>query len=900
MTYIPPKFGMSNIGNTSGTTGTVNRGIVFAGGNNVTLSQSINGSSATISISAANQTVQTQNLHNLTLGGNTTGVMAQVSSGTLTLVGGNNITLSQAGNALTISGPNQTNQNITMYASGGTTQNSSTVLNANSLLFNGLGGATVGYSNGSIQISGAQTVAQTNQTVGIYALGNTTQSSSGTRDARSLSFNGLGGVSVGYSNGSIQISGITGGGGGGIALANSQTTYTSGTANLFEAGGAITIASSVNGAGQSFNFSVPALSSLSVSGILSLFTNGNTVSIGAPAFSIGISTLGNTLGTTGTVSNQMIFAGGNNITLSQATDSVGNTLTISAAAQTNQTVGLYALGNTTQSSSGTRDARSISFNGLGAASVGYTNGSFQISVPTQTNQTIGFSAGNNTSLTSSGTFDARSMRFNGLGAASIGFSASSMFISVPTQTNQTASLIQAIYDGVNSVTTGTIRLSNLNGLSFGLNGQTLTASHNGITSQTVQTQNMVSILGSSGNISFANSNNITFGGNASTITASASFNQTNQAVGGYAVGNTTGQSSSSTMDARTLSFNGAGNVSVGYSAGSIMISGGTAAPSPVNFSAGTASGNLGSIVFSNANGVSFGLNGSTITASAAGGGGGGGIALGNSQTTYTSGTANIVEGGGAITIVSSTNGASQSFNIFVPQTSSMSATGGVSIFTNGSTISIGAPAAGTISNWEPNQLQYGSLSNTQMGNGSVYFYKLQANAFVNASQFMQLVSISMSSSSNSSHAGALSIAAGIFTASGSTLSLVTQSSGSASYQWTNTSNGSYSVVSGLRGLTMPLNISMSEGNYWLGMWSQSTTTGANWFTASNMLFTNISSSYQGILGQAINATQGIQEGVGFYSASSSALPTNIAMSRITQNNMRSAAMPYIVFKNQTW
>ena len=100
-------FGMSNLGNTSGTTGVVSGSAIryaFAGGNNVTLSQSINASSGTITISAANQTVQTQNLHNLTLSGNTSGVMAQVSSGTLTLAGGNNITLSQNGNAVSIIG----------------------------------------------------------------------------------------------------------------------------------------------------------------------------------------------------------------------------------------------------------------------------------------------------------------------------------------------------------------------------------------------------------------------------------------------------------------------------------------------------------------------------------------------------------------------------------------------------------------------------------------------------------------------------------------------------------------------------------------------------------------------------------------------------------------------------
>jgi hypothetical protein len=177
MSYLFGKFGMSNLGNTSGTSGTVNRGIVFVGGNNVTLSQSVNLSSATLTISAAAQSVQTQNLHNVTLGGNTLGGMAQVSSGTMMLAGGNNITLSQNGNTVSI------------------------------------------------------------------------------------------------------IGGAGGGGGGGIALANSQTTYTSGTANLAVAGGAMTIASTT---GQSFNFSVPQTSSLAATGLASISTNGGTISIGVP------------------------------------------------------------------------------------------------------------------------------------------------------------------------------------------------------------------------------------------------------------------------------------------------------------------------------------------------------------------------------------------------------------------------------------------------------------------------------------------------------------------------------------------------------------------------------------------------------------------------------------------
>lgn len=63
-------------------------------------------------------------------------------------------------------------------------------------------------------------------------------------------------------------------------------------------------------------------------------------------------------------------------------------------------------------------------------------------------------------------------------------------------------------------------------------------------------------------------------------------------------------------------FNNAGGVTFGLETnGSITAAAPAGAPSPVNFSAGTASANLASVVFSNSNGVSFGLNGATITAS---------------------------------------------------------------------------------------------------------------------------------------------------------------------------------------------------------------------------------------------------------------------------------------------
>jgi len=66
-------------------------------------------------------------------------------------------------------------------------------------------------------------------------------------------------------------------GGGGVAISNSQTLFTSGTVALSEGGGAITIASSAGG--QSLMFSVPQTSSLAGASGIAISTTGSTISI---------------------------------------------------------------------------------------------------------------------------------------------------------------------------------------------------------------------------------------------------------------------------------------------------------------------------------------------------------------------------------------------------------------------------------------------------------------------------------------------------------------------------------------------------------------------------------------------------------------------------------------------
>jgi len=63
-------------------------------------------------------------------------------------------------------------------------------------------------------------------------------------------------------------------------------------------------------------------------------------------------------------------------------------------------------------------------------------------------------------------------------------------------------------------------------------------------------------------------------------------------------------------------FANGGGITFGLSAdGFITAAAPAGAPSPINFSAGTTSGNIGSVVFADLNGLAFGLNGSTITGS---------------------------------------------------------------------------------------------------------------------------------------------------------------------------------------------------------------------------------------------------------------------------------------------
>ncbi len=169
--------------------------------------------------------------------GNTAGVPALISTGTLHLAGGNNVTLSQNGASVTISGANVPSQTAYQFS------------NSN--------GVSFGTNGSTVTASVATSYAASN-----HSHGNPT-----------LNLTNLSGTTASTSN------------------------------------------------GLTLSLSAPAISSLSQTGIISLSQNGNTISIGAPAFSAGIAS-------NSTVTNQVIFSAGNNISLSQSTNTNGATIAI--------------------------------------------------------------------------------------------------------------------------------------------------------------------------------------------------------------------------------------------------------------------------------------------------------------------------------------------------------------------------------------------------------------------------------------------------------------------------------------------------------------------------------------------------------------------------------------------
>jgi hypothetical protein len=281
--------------------------------------------------------------------------------------------------------------------------------------------------------------------------------------------------------------------------------------------------------------------------------------------------------------------------------------------------------------------------------------------------------------------------------------------------------------GTTSNNLSALTFSNSNGVSFGLNGSTVTASINpdALAIGAIQAGTQTA---TSGTVVFSNSNNVTFGmSNSSVITASAQIN--------VSAGTTSNNLSA-------VTFSNSNNVSFGMNGSTVTASATVASTQgSINFSAGTTSNNLASVTFSNSNGVSFGLNGSTITASVAG--------AAQGSINFSAGT-------------TSNNLSAVTF----------SNSNGISFGLNGSTITAQNGGLSSFSNGFPATALSG-------GQNTLFFDPFVFPACFTATAIQFLASITNVATNSS---GGFSASAGIYTITGSTLSLA--SSASTNLTWT--------------------------------------------------------------------------------------------------------------------
>jgi hypothetical protein len=866
--------------NTGGGTASISGDVSFTNANGATFYTSAGGAVA-MSYSVPTQSVQTQNLHNVTLSGNSTSAGAgyiQVSSGTLTLAGGNNITLSQNGNAITISGANVggAQTGISGIGVSDTTYTSGTVIwsaQANVTLNSSVNGASqyvrisgvaaqsvvpgiqtiafanttfttgaVSFSNAngiSFGSSGAQVTAsytvptQTNQTLSAAATGNTTGNTSGISvDARSLTLQGLGGASVGFST---------------------------------SAGGSSIIVSAP-AAQSNVAFSADASSTFQTL----TFQNSNNVSFSNNAGAIRI---------THNLAGTSTGSAGANVGISMTHNSSGLNLSITTPAQSNQTGGIYFTAQTTgQSSSSTYDLRTLSIVGDGIVSAGWSNGTVRISA-TQSNQA--FSADASSTFQTLTFQNSNGVSFsNNAGALRITHALAGTATAITGGASMTVNSGGISFNGTALAGTGTTFAGANISASITMNSAGLNLSASVAAPGAAAENNWVHLLGANtaGNTTASGSTvalsgiNVTLSGTNGSVVVVSGNPKFSAGISnsGVLLGDTG-------VVADRLVF-----VPVGNLIGSQSVNGGSGTLTifgipPIVSTIGNTQGNtglwFGNMVLSGGDNVTLSVSTGTE---------------GNSNWTNTNQTIGFAAG----IVVSNSEGS------FTAKTINFSNANNVTFGTSAGgivTASVAAPGGGVVQSGSQPYLGAVNVIGVP-GQHSMAFAPIDAAAQF---QFDRIcIPVLFSNATNSSNSWSLSLSVGIFSRNVSSLSLITSTSTGASGTASGTA-GNYSIWGGPKLLTIGLTSTLGGQPLWIGVWSK-TSANAGGQTLNQYLASQNNSNFSGIVGVASSTHQQMALGLGHYSATfSSAMPNSFNLSQIQGTGSLQIRPAALYFASQT-
>jgi len=574
----------------------------------------------------------------------------------------------------------------------------------------------------------------------------------------------------------------------------------------------------------------------------------------------GVGTAGNTAGTTGSVGGSILFVGGANITLSESKNGAQATVTIIGGAGGGGGVAISAAGNSV--SDGT---------------VVFSNS-------------------------------------NGLSFGMAGSTVTGSY-TVPTVTNSS----WTVSDAGTSGTVGRLAFTNLNGVTLSLStgaggSHTIVGSHNALTSQS--NQNVTAANGGFAfqTLSFSNANGLSFGTSAgSAITGSYTVPTVPAqiSVGDSNLGNTAGDTGVVTGRLVLVGTNGvtlSGSTNAGSMTISISAGGGGG-----NFSAGVSTGGNTAgatgitgtrLVFVGSDNITLSqttdANGGTVSIVGAGGGAGqfsAGVSTGGNTagSTGVTGTRLVFVGTGPVSLSQSTAAAGGTISIDAPATSSLSATGQVSISTNGSTISIGVPAAFTKSRFNPFMEAVGAEG--QVGQATLHFHPIPDPDNFQFDRLLFDIRGTQNTQTNSTGTFTVSMWAGLYTRNVSTLSRLASSSTSQALTFSGTVNST--LINGPRLMSMGWTTTITQNDLWMGIVSRTTSGGVNLITLSQYLASDVNSNFSGMLGVATNATIQNVLGLGVYTTSTSGMPASVAFSEINGTASQFLRVPLYYFLSQT-
>lgn len=389
-------------------------------------------------------------------------------------------------------------------------------------VFNGTN-ASGTIASGALSVS---VLAQSNQTAGLYASSNTYLTSSGTVDARSLSFRGDKSITIGVSAGEVVFSvgaylttAMASNRGSDFVAATAGFNGTNASGTLASNSWSVSVAAPIPIA-----TAVKAVASIGSTGTITRYAPEDHQHAGVAAFAI--TNTGNTLGNTRSQVGTLFLAASGAITASQSTAAAGNdTLWLSVAAQSavaGHALGVSNTGNTL-GNTGSGSTGTVVFAASGAITASQSTGAgistVWYSVAAQSNQSAikGFGA-SNTGNTAGNTGISTGVDWVLAGSTNITVSESTtaggpntLWLSVP---NQAAGNV-TFSASANSSGLGSVIFANSNNITFGLTtGSQITASFGGGGGAAVGASTVGNTAGntgtfSSGTVVFAGSNSLT-------------------------------------------------------------------------------------------------------------------------------------------------------------------------------------------------------------------------------------------------------------------------------------------------------------------------------------------------------------------------------------------------------